>query len=187
MSENRYGFDLLRYQLVEFVESEVEWMAQDKNEIPGASPIERLLLLALLMQTRVGMSEFTTLAICREKEQFDRIKSYIDKSPQDRATHLIVQPQVQLEGWRVDFVVSFYSYPTRYNNNYPEGWRSVIIECDGHNYHERTKEQAAKDRSRDRAAAIADMPVLRFTGSEIWRDPIGCSQQILDFALKGWG
>lgn len=54
----------------------------------------------------------------------------------------------------------------------------VAIECDGHDYHERTKEQAARDKSRDRALAADGVVVLRFTGSEIWHDTWGCSEEV---------
>lgn len=52
----------------------------------------------------------------------------------------------------------------------------VVIECDGHDFHERTKEQAAGDRSRDRAFAKANITVLRFTGSEIFKDAEACAR-----------
>lgn len=66
-----------------------------------------------------------------------------------------------------------------------EGWRRLIVECDGHEFHERTKEQAAKDRSRDRASTLAGMEVFRFTGSELWRDPYGCAGQVIEWAERG--
>jgi very-short-patch-repair endonuclease len=50
----------------------------------------------------------------------------------------------------------------------------VVIECDGHAFHERTKEQAAHDRSRDRAMTLAGYTVMRFTGSEIHNRLVGC-------------
>lgn len=46
---------------------------------------------------------------------------------------------------------------------------TVVIECDGHAYHERTKEQAAHDKQRDRYMQCAGFTVLRFTGSEIYQ------------------
>jgi very-short-patch-repair endonuclease len=59
-----------------------------------------------------------------------------------------------------------------------EHLRRFAIEVDGHDFHERTKEQAARDRSRDRALMNAGWTVLRFTGSEVFRDPIGCVAQV---------
>lgn len=54
----------------------------------------------------------------------------------------------------------------------------MIIECDGHDFHERTKRQAARDRRRDRAFQAAGLPILRFTGSEIYADPCECAREV---------
>jgi very-short-patch-repair endonuclease len=54
----------------------------------------------------------------------------------------------------------------------------IAIECDGHNFHERTKEQAQHDKSRDRALVASGWRVLRFTGSEIWADPGRCAAEV---------
>lgn len=63
------------------------------------------------------------------------------------------------------YTVDFYlSYQTE------SGLAEFIIECDGHDYHERTKEQAAHDKKRDRYFTENGYIVLRYTGSEILRD-----------------
>lgn len=56
----------------------------------------------------------------------------------------------------------------------------LAIECDGHNFHASTKEQAANDRGRDRSFTIEGIPFIRFTGSEINRDPIKCARQTME-------
>lgn len=56
-----------------------------------------------------------------------------------------------------------------------DGWREVdrvVVEIDGHDFHERTKQQAAGDRSRDRALTSDGYTVVRFTGSEIYANPV---------------
>lgn len=54
----------------------------------------------------------------------------------------------------------------------------IAVEVDGHEFHEKTKEQAARDKSRDRELITSGWTVVRFTGSEIWKDPEGCVGQI---------
>lgn len=54
----------------------------------------------------------------------------------------------------------------------------VAIECDGHNFHEKTKEQAQRDKARDRYFASKNIVVLRFTGSEIYKDVDKCVEEI---------
>ncbi|MCP5810307.1 endonuclease domain-containing protein, partial [Klebsiella pneumoniae] len=55
----------------------------------------------------------------------------------------------------------------------------LLVECDGHNFHERTPEQAKRDRSRDRDLAFQGYRLLRFTGREIYHDADGCAREIL--------
>ena len=89
---------------------------------------------------------------------------------------ILVVPQFPMGRKRIDFAVSIYdpldiTMPSR-------GRAVVFVECDGHAYHERTKEQAARDRSRDRQLQRT-APVMRFTGSEIWNDAEQCWADIV--------
>jgi very-short-patch-repair endonuclease len=72
--------------------------------------------------------------------------------------------------YRVDFLVTNADQKVR-----------LAIELDGHDFHERTKEQAAKDKSRDRAITANDYTVFRFTGSEIAKNPGACIGEIAQF------
>jgi very-short-patch-repair endonuclease len=56
----------------------------------------------------------------------------------------------------------------------------VAVEIDGHDFHEKTKEQASRDKERDRVLQTAGYIVLRFTGSEVYRDPQKCVDQVDD-------
>ncbi|MBE7157819.1 MAG: DUF559 domain-containing protein [Rhodospirillales bacterium] len=61
--------------------------------------------------------------------------------------------------------------------------RRLVVECDGHEFHERTKEQAARDKQRDRFLFNAEYPVMRFTGSEIVAGPLRCAQSIMEWVF----
>lgn len=63
--------------------------------------------------------------------------------------------------------------------------RKLVVECDGHDFHERTKEQARNDKSRDRDFVAAGFTVMRFTGSEIHNGASECANQALAF-LGRW-
>lgn len=56
---------------------------------------------------------------------------------------------------------------------------SLVVECDGHDFHEKTKAQAAHDKRRDRALKLAGYEVIRFAGSEIWSNPSGCAEEVI--------
>jgi len=92
-----------------------------------------------------------------------------EKSYREDAVLLI--PQFPWKGYRIDFALRL----PRYRFGY------MFIECDGHDFHERTKEQAARDRAKDRLIQQAGYPILRFTGSEIHRNAGNCADQIFDF------
>jgi very-short-patch-repair endonuclease len=79
-------------------------------------------------------------------------------------------PQIQCGEHRVDFLFAGYCFE--------EANALVAVECDGHAFHERNKEQAARDKSRDRDLAMMGICILRFTGSEIYRDANACVQQV---------
>ncbi len=81
---------------------------------------------------------------------------------------LILRPQYEWSRYRSDFILEGYG-------------QKILIECDGHDFHERTKGQAEHDRSRDREAQQAGYSILRFTGSEIYRDSKTCCIQIIEF------
>lgn len=74
--------------------------------------------------------------------------------------------QYEVEGHRVDLALI-------------SAERRIAVEADGHPWHERSPEQAARDRARDRALQRAGWMILRFTGTELVRDGGGCAREIL--------
>jgi very-short-patch-repair endonuclease len=58
----------------------------------------------------------------------------------------------------------------------------AFIECDGPDFHEKTKEQVSKDKERDRVFQKTGALVLRYSGSDIWRDPIGAAMDAIETA-----
>lgn len=81
--------------------------------------------------------------------------------------YVVAQPTIQFDGFVVtpDFALLDPYMP----NGQPP--MAIAIELDGHDFHERTKEQATRDKRRDRALVAAGWSVLRFTGSEVIKSP----------------
>lgn len=79
--------------------------------------------------------------------------------------------------YRVDFLLVFSMQETGFTKKF-------VVECDGHDYHERTKEQATRDKERDRRLMDAGYYVIRFSGSEIFKDPYKCARQVRDIITK---
>ncbi len=86
---------------------------------------------------------------------------------------LVVQPTLILEErtMRPDFAIV----------TAPEfsGGCRVSIELDGHDFHERTPEQAERDKSKDRLLQSHGWLALRFTGREVIRNPDACVEQAM--------
>lgn len=88
------------------------------------------------------------------------------------------------EGLGRAMIVAMPQYPWR---NYRIDWavkdlrtqKFIFVECDGHDFHERTADQAERDRSRDREITLAGITPVRFTGREIFRNPCACATEAL--------
>ena len=58
----------------------------------------------------------------------------------------------------------------------------IAVELDGYEFHEKTKEQAIKDKERDRNLQQEGYFVARFSGSEVYADPKATLFKIMDIA-----
>lgn len=54
---------------------------------------------------------------------------------------------------------------------------NLIIECDGHDFHQKTKEQVRKDNEREYDLKMAGYNILRFSGSQIYNRPFECAEK----------
>lgn len=54
------------------------------------------------------------------------------------------------------------------------------IELDGHEFHEKTKEQVKKDKERERNLQKLGWHVIRFSGSEVYNNPYKCWIEVID-------
>ena len=87
------------------------------------------------------------------------------------ANGLELWPQYRWRGFRMDFAIRRGNTPV------------MFIECDGKEFHS-TPAQIANDRRKDDAAERAEIPILRFTGSEIFRSPDGCVHRVLEYLVR---
>lgn len=92
---------------------------------------------------------------------------------------LIIEVQPTVGEIHPDFVVTLEDIAT-------ETFRkSIAIECDGHDFHEKTKQQASCDKKRDRMLTARGLQVARFTGSEIHDNPLKCAQWVTASLRQG--
>lgn len=126
------------------------------------------------------------------------------ESPIEQIMFLAIEDRFKDDGnfYIIDFYISA-QHPIKLNNKHyrvdlrvvvngrsgPNLWPEIdkesqvelFIECDGHDFHEKTKEQAKYDKQRDRAFAHASLNLLRFTGSEIYNKPEKCADEVYEF------
>lgn len=119
------------------------------------SEIELALGVAILVDVRLHGG---TITVGRRSELVSRPVYFIE-------------PQVEIGSYRVDFLVGL-------NHLGNDLRQCIVVECDGHEWHEKTKEQAARDKARDRYLSAHVGRIVRFTGSEIFKDCVGCAQEV---------
>lgn len=150
------------------------------------SPIEALLIQAVDLRFLLNAPEFDQLEMVSDEDERWHLAD-LSGGPL-----VICRTQADIsagsrgeeEKWRSDFV--FHCCGVSWSpTGYSVRWHRLIVECDGHDFHERTKEQAARDRARDRAATLSGYDIMRFTGSQIWGDPWGCAGEVVAWANKG--
>lgn len=88
---------------------------------------------------------------------------------QTGAPYFGVPPKPQ-KYYVVDFLIEYWRHKNKYNPD-EERIIRIAVELDGHDFHEKTKEQAKRDKEKDRFLQSQDYFVARYTGSEIYNNP----------------
>lgn len=142
------------------------------------SPIEAMLWIGVMRAFLVGAAAPLTTSGLEFGEGVVHMK---DLNGPDWLLSIHARPSREIGGhiYRPDIlVVERGMTGTGRDDEQIEQVITVAVEADGHDFHERTKEQASRDRGRDRTFQLSGIPILRFTGSEIHRDAFGCGKQV---------
>jgi hypothetical protein len=121
---------------------------------------------------------------------------------QDKNDTFLV-PQVKVGKFFIDFEADimghFVNHEFPFNDktlfSLSQELPKIAIELDGHDFHEKTKDQVAKDKKRERFIVGQGYTVYRFSGSEVFRRPLDCVSEVRDqaraiikkFKKKVWG
>ena len=97
----------------------------------------------------------------------------VGKVPTGSGT-IAIRPQQRVGAYRADFVVSYAFFGAEID---------LVVECDGHDFHERTKHQAARDKKRDRFLTAQGYRLLRFTGAEINASAARCAADVIGMVM----
>ena len=93
-----------------------------------------------------------------------------------------IQPQAHIGQYRVDFLLEQWDIAPN------EIYTPVIVELDGHDFHDKDKRQRSYEKARDRFLTKEGFRVLHFTGSDIVRDPFAAAYEALEMVAVtvGW-
>lgn len=139
------------------------WFAEELTErVYGDTPQEALLAV-------LGKVSSLSSNKCQSKIEERFMLALQERERTFRDAGVKLEQQWPVGNYRLDFAAI--------------GTDKIAIEIDGHNYHERTKEQAQHDKSRDRYLVECGWRVLRFTGSEVFKDAAACVRQIERVAI----
>lgn len=135
-----------------------------KEEVDNAITLRKASICALLSRCESPIEQLLAIHLMDSEYHL-----YKELSVFDGFRSVWINPQSEVlaneRKYRLDFLVEVIFEKKEFK---------FAIECDGHNFHEKTKEQAARDKARERNLTMNGYRVVRFTGSEIWADPISC-------------
>ena len=87
---------------------------------------------------------------------------------------LFVQPQARIDQYRADFLLSQYGIGPE------DTYSPIIVELDGHAFHDKDKRQRSYEKARDRHFVRKGYRVFHFTGSDVVADPFKVAHETLD-------
>lgn len=132
-------------------------LALEQSLIDCESPIEQLLALELQdigLENMLSFNPFVDV-IGIEKQQEIQGKS---------------------KKYRVDFLI-----PVFYTN---QGGKMFVVECDGYEFHQKTKKQVEEDNKRHRELQSMGYEIIRFSGTEIYHAPRRCALEVKNIILS---
>jgi len=90
------------------------------------------------------------------------------------ADGIYIKPQARIGKFRADFLIS------QVGIGPDEHLRPVVVELDGHDFHDKDKHQRSYEKARDRNFVKQGFQVLHFTGSDVVKDPFEVAYEALD-------
>lgn len=102
---------------------------------------------------------------------------FVRDGDQPQGEGYFIMPQVEMGGYRVDFLIKAVGYPQGLRLWPPSSEHYFIIECDGRAFHT-SDEDIAYDKKRDEYFESKGIRTLRYTGSQIVCDADWCVDNI---------
>ncbi|MCK5605692.1 DUF559 domain-containing protein [Candidatus Pacearchaeota archaeon] len=129
----------------------------------GESPIEQLFLCALRFGAIAGEVSLDKYVLRNEVEFIDGLEI----KPQHE---IIISPLLK---FRVDFLITFSQLEVGGFSS-----KSIVVELDGHKWHERNEEDRREEKMRERLIQRQGFHIYRFTGKEVTDNPFMCAEAV---------
>lgn len=101
-----------------------------------------------------------------------------------KKTDIFISPQVEIVGTKKDYIADFtIEYDEICNPDFKKDF-ALIIECDGYDFHQKTKKQVEYDNNREYDLKMIGYQIIRFSGSEIYNNPLKCALKVFDYIDK---
>jgi len=160
MAENKVAANVLTFldrAAQDYANFEAERFTQNRYcellEMGFGSPIEQLFWIAAYNIVRSEYLELNPSPIPCGKGEFEE------------GFGVFIRPQAQIGKYRADFLI-------HQNGIGPRQFLSpVVVELDGHAFHDKDKHQRSYEKARDRFFVKQGYRVLHFTGSDVVKDP----------------
>lgn len=81
------------------------------------------------------------------------------------------------------FVNSLINHPSGHDYAFMS---SVVVECDGHDYHNKTKRQVSNGNKRSNAMQQSGLTVIHFNGSDLFKHPYQCAEEAYCAIIKSY-
>lgn len=146
------------------------WRFREMVERSSDSPIEDIFWIACHLQCASASVEVNRLYWAGP-----------NKWERDHGVH--ITPQFKVGKYKADFLLEQVRIgPT-------DVLTPVIVELDGHDFHDKNKRQRSYEKARDRDLVRAGYKVLHYTGSDVVSDPLKVAYEALSFvgAFVGTG
>lgn len=130
----------------------------------------------LSIESPIEQLFYTSFKTVMRVNQIDEFLPYSSTE----CTGMLITPQGHIHPYRVDFHISWFGYVFR-----SDPLKSVVVECDSQQWHERTEKERRYEKRRDRELARRGLHTFRFTGKEIKENPFNPAIDVINF-LTGY-
>jgi very-short-patch-repair endonuclease len=96
---------------------------------------------------------------------------------------LRIIPQKKIGEYIVDFLIK--AYNPQNSETFPKVFKEVIVELDGHEFHEMTEKERRYEKARDRFLQKQGYKVFHFTGKEVTDNPFTSVNEVMKYLCEG--